>query len=84
MSTTQLDPKWKPRLSDKVNTMPDGWDLSEMPERPNLASREQKAPSQHSEEGTSDEFEARERADFQLDPHLDRRSYPSRRDLSAY
>ncbi len=84
MSTTELDPKWKPGLTDKVNTMPDGWDLSSIPERSNSAGREQTDPDHPPEQEMTSEYEAKERADWQMDPHFDRRPNPNRRDLSAY
>jgi hypothetical protein len=84
MSTTQLDPKWKPSLSDKVSTMPAGWDLSSIPERPNSTGNAQPDPDHSNEPEMPSEFEAKERTDWQLDPHFDRRPNPNRRDLSAY
>ena len=84
MGTTQSEPKNKSGLSDKVNTMPDGWDLSSIPERPDTTRNSQIEPASHEDHETSSELDAKERADWQLDPHFDRRLYPSRRDLSAY
>jgi hypothetical protein len=71
-------------LSDKIGTLPGGWDLSSLPEPASATSSGQSAPASRAEHTPVPEEDARLRTDFQLDPHFDRTAYPCRRDLSSY
>ena len=76
--------KWYLGLTDKLSTIPGGWDLySIMGTGSTTATGDDTADTQ-SVEQSNPEQEAKMRTDWQLDQHFDRQDYPSRRDLSAY
>ena len=82
--TTPKSEERKSHLSDKINTLPSGWDLSSIVGTTNEKSEEASTelPDKLGEDPSDPE--AKERTEWQLDPHLDRDSFPSKRDLSAY
>ena len=76
--------KWYLGLTDKLSTIPGGWDLSSiMGTSSTTTTDDDKAENPSAEKSNLDQ-EAKMRSDWQMDPHFDRQDDPSRRDLSAY
>ena len=84
MCEKKEQPDFRHGLSDKISTTPSGWDLSELLAPTSSTENERDEPGDQDQVPPQTDPEAKMRADWQLDPHFDRRDDPSRPDLSAY
>ena len=76
--------KWFLGLSDKISTIPGGWDLSSLLAPKSGKIRKDDESGRQSDQPTNPDRGAKMRADWQLDPHFDQDDDPTRRDLSAF
>lgn len=84
MCEKQPQSKTQSGLSDEICTLPNGWDLSALLKPDSAPETEHTESPDQGQHSASADQEAKMRADWQLDPHLDHQDDPSRRDLSAY
>ena len=75
-------PEIRHGLSDEINTVPNGWDMSTLLESAPV--RDETPPNNEDHPNSPSDQEVKMRTDFQLDPHFDRDPSPTRRDLTAY
>jgi hypothetical protein len=76
--------KWFLGLSDKISTLPGGWDLSSLLAPKSSETKQGADKVRRPSQKENPDLEAKKRTDWQLDPHFDKDDDPSRRDLSAF